>query len=306
MFKKNYTIKIASYSRNKKSINFKIPFFLFWSIVVCFLFVSLFFIYFSSKNIITKYQIAKLKSSNALQKEKIDLYINFYKDYFSQLEIMKFYLDNNFLVGGDSARKHFIETGEMPEPIEGLGGKKIKLDFDLNRIKANEVKKKKNALESLDNQQVIALFDNNSAYLNKSINFFNEITDSFEVNKNNNLEYLPFLFPVASNYLYKIQERKNYVVLMLKEKSNIFATAKGKIIRIEQGKNNRSLIVLKHKLGIETYYDGVEKVSVKKDQEVLKGEILGENSEESLLIYQIKIGNEFIPPLEFIISSIKS
>lgn len=87
--------------------------------------------------------------------------------------------------------------------------------------------------------------------------------------------------------------------------AEVAATAPGVVVAIERDTRFVYTVRIRHNYGFETVYEGLERVSVGKNEKLSKGERIGyvgnfSDSPEHLLHYEIHIGVESVDPMPYI------
>ena len=289
-FKGYYTLKIFSFSSGSKSTNIKVPAVIFWSFLWAALIVLVLLGFFSSKVIMANYSLYSLQKENAHKEKELAMYGDFYKDYFTRFEAVNFYLENKFLISDN--------LGKVPKSIGGGTG----LNFNLDEIKKDKILSKQLNLRELPIEQIISFLPQNIEPFEESLDLVKKVNSSISLANGNSLRFIPFLLPAFKSDFKSVVDRGNYVILKLNPESEIISAANGRAVRVSSHKANSFSIVLEHGFAIKTYYEGLKDVSVAKEQEVSKGEVVGVSDDE-FIIYRIKIGNQFVSPLDYIISA---
>ena len=238
------------------------------------------------------HRLYDLKKENIAKQEELVAYNAFYKDYLVRFEAVKFYIENKFLIGDDDLAK-------IPPSIGGSG---VKLDFNLDDLKKNRLLEKQLQLKEWEIDEVIRFFPDDFEFFEKSMNLVKKANSDISLANGNNLKFIPFLLPVFGSDLENIIDRGNYIILKVNPQSRLVATATGWVDKVISYESKNSSVVLRHGFAIKTYYEGLKSVSVKEQQEISKGEVIGV-SDDDFVVYRIKIGNQFVPPLSYIISS---
>ncbi len=290
-FKGYYTLKIFSFSSGSKSTNIRVPAVVFWGFLWSALLVLGLLGFFSSKVIMANYNLYSLEKENAHKEKELTMFGDFYKDYFTRFEAVNFYLENKFLISDN--------LGKVPKSIGGGG---TGLNFNLDDIKKDKILSKQLNLRELPIEQIISFLPQNLEPFEESLNLVKKVNSGISLANGNSLRFIPFLLPAFKSDFKSVVDRGNYVILKLNPESEIISAAKGRTIRVSSHKANSFSIVLEHGFAIKTYYEGLKDVSVAKEQEVSKGEVVGVSDDE-LIIYRIKIGDQFVSPLDYIISA---
>ena len=87
--------------------------------------------------------------------------------------------------------------------------------------------------------------------------------------------------------------------------AEIKATAPGKVESIKWDSERGLTISIKHKYGFSTHYSHCQRISVKKDQKLSKGDLIGYvgktgKAARYICFYQLKIGTEYVDPLPYL------
>lgn len=87
--------------------------------------------------------------------------------------------------------------------------------------------------------------------------------------------------------------------------AEVIAAAPGVVTSVVRTGNYEWLVKVRHNYGYETYYRGIDRVSVSKGEKVIKGEVLGymglaTSQAETILHYEIHIGTDAVNPAPYL------